>query len=205
MEVKDHAHYLCVACGMPTLSDDESTLRCDRCRREYPVVDGIPLLVLRPRALLDAAKKSLRAMEARIAELERMLDGNSDVGGIPASGRVRAERTLRGLRVNGKLIRDHLPTGQGMSERVDEALQLVESVANWGAAWPADAMIPYFYQDWGHTEQFETVRKLVVEVLRKHRSDRAAVAILGAGACGLVQAVADEFDRVYGVDLSIPR
>jgi SAM-dependent methyltransferase len=65
-------------------------------------------------------------------------------------------------------------------------------------------MLPFFYQDWARTKDFEDAQSLITNALEEHSPDRDTVAILGAGACGITYACADNFRVSYGLDLSVP-
>ena len=64
--------------------------------------------------------------------------------------------------------------------------------------------LPNFYQDWARIPEFEFAESLIVDGLLRHRPDAGTVAVLGAGACGIVNASAAHFGCTYGMDLSIP-
>jgi len=64
--------------------------------------------------------------------------------------------------------------------------------------------LPNFYQDWARIPEFEFAESLIVDGLLRHRPDAGTVAVLGAGACGIVNASAVHFGCTYGMDLSIP-
>ncbi|MBD3371908.1 MAG: Trm112 family protein [Candidatus Coatesbacteria bacterium] len=48
MNLKDLLEILaCPACKTPVhLSEDETAIICDRCRRRYPIRDGIPVMLV---------------------------------------------------------------------------------------------------------------------------------------------------------------
>ena len=46
---------VCLKCRCPlTLKEDGSGLRCASCRRVYPIVDGIPVMLLSEAAIEDS-------------------------------------------------------------------------------------------------------------------------------------------------------
>jgi len=198
--------YCCVFCGAILSWSGEVSLDCPGCERRYPILRGIPILTSRPNALLAASQRALG--EAR-SQLETWRAAPGRLAEAPAGPRPglaeRARRMLEGsdqnltlLETYGRPIAEHL---SGLGPQPPSPLDL--AVAS-SVSWPPLTILPYFYQDWGETAELEGVRTLVGDALVRHSAERGAVAILGAGACGLVQAASRSFDLVYGVDVSAP-
>ncbi|MDB6008730.1 MAG: hypothetical protein JWL65_980 [Gammaproteobacteria bacterium] len=204
MEVEPGVSYSCVWCGAPSLHGGPGELRCDNCSRSYPIIDEIPILVLRPRALLGATVNALHSTDSQTRQLAAVLANVTSSNAVPSLTRVRAERALQGMAANCALVGDHMKAAERLLQGPAAAPGLLDTISNCGGGWSVDAMFPYFYQDWGATGEFEKVKTLTLAALRRHRPDSDAVAILGAGACGLVKTVAAEFDHTYGIDLSVP-
>lgn len=160
--------------------------------------------MLRPHALLRAALDSIRSAESKIGKIAIALTSEVAPDSTWTWIQDRGERALIGMRANAGLIRDHMKPVALIVESARDTPDFLDSISNCGAAWSADAMLPYFYQDWSGTEAFKKVRTLIVTALRRHRPAPDRIAVLGAGACGIVDAVAEDFDAVYGIDLSVP-
>ena len=179
-------------------------LSCGACGQHYPVVSTIPILVQRPDALLIDLQRTLDSAVTQFDRArERLL--NSADSGIAPGFLERAERWCRGVESNLNLIREHTRDVQayvaGLGSR---ELSLLDSVSLQHGGWGPRATLPYFYQDWGGTAEFERVRQLIVSALEAHAPDRQRAVVLGAGACGLAHAAAEVFARVSAVDLSLP-
>jgi len=204
MKVERDTQYSCVWCGAPSLDAELTELRCSNCSRSYPIVDDIPILTLRPRSQLSAASQLLRSADSKIRELAAILSSVAASDPMHACTRARGERALVGMRTNLALIEAHMKSSELIVRESAAKLDFLDCISNCDSAWSPEVMLPFFYQDWGPTDEFEKVKSLIIMALRQHRSNSEAIAVLGAGACGLVQAAAAEFDRAYGVDLSIP-
>jgi len=200
MGVKCGAQYSCVWCGMPSLTAGMTELCCGHCSRSYPIVDEIPVLTARPQALLKTEVRACQSLNSQIGELAAVLE---NAPGNPKSQK-RGKRVLDGMRANAALIESHMRTAALKVRETGTDLNFLDRISSCASGWSADGMLQYFYQDWAPTEDFERVKALIVETLLQHRPDHEAVTVLGAGACGLVQATAAEFSRAYGVDLSLP-
>jgi SAM-dependent methyltransferase len=204
MEVYSTPRYGCIACGTSIPVSDSNHLHCSRCSQLYPVVSGIPILTHRPYALLRAYEQALRTADSRIQDLETERKGDQ----VPAPQQdyylERVARALTGMRSNLSLIRTYMKPAATHLARASTKPSFIDAMSTCGAGWPADTMMGYFYVDWGTTRAFETVKSVMVATVRGHRADAESVAVLGAGACGLLNALAPEFDNAYGIDLSVP-
>jgi SAM-dependent methyltransferase/uncharacterized protein YbaR (Trm112 family) len=196
--------YSCISCGAPSLRATPIEFRCGNCCRSYPIVDSIPIFTLRPAAHLAATLQALRSAGDKVRQLAIALNRVEVAQFVPATTRERGQRALLGMSANLALANAHLKSVALVLPEPLPDLEFLDRIANLGAGWSCDAMLPYFYQDWGPTEDFESAKNSIVTAFQRHLSHSEAIAVIGAGACGLVHAVADEFDQAYGVDLSIP-
>ncbi|HEV2989106.1 MAG TPA: methyltransferase domain-containing protein [Candidatus Angelobacter sp.] len=118
------------------------------------------------------------------------------------------ERTvlmLEGMSRNLALIAKYVkPIEDYLASRQGEAGALIDWALAQNAGSVPQVMLPFFYQDWSRTRDFEESESLIIAALTDHSPDGEAVAILGAGACGLVRSTAEHFRVVYGLDLSVP-
>jgi SAM-dependent methyltransferase len=203
MEVQYSRPYSCIYCGSPLLAFELSHLRCIRCLRIYPMVSGIPVLTHRPRALLSAYTQALRRSASRIRELESAETDNPDSNSSQNPYRGRVQGALAGMRSNLSLLQTYMKPAEAHLEGESMTLGFADAISSWGAGWSADGMLPYFYIDWGNTDAFSRVQSFLLASLREHSADSEAIAVLGAGACGLVNALAKHFDYAYGIDLSL--
>jgi SAM-dependent methyltransferase len=194
--------YACVRCRS-AIRADATRLVCAACGQAYPVISTIPILVQRPDALLIDLHRSLD-IAGRQLELacRRFLDSNAPAHS-PGFHR-RAERWCRGIEHNLGLIRKHARdvTAYVSGLRSGE-LGLLDWVSVQHGGWAPRHTLPYFYQDWGGTAEFNRVRALIGAALERHAPDRRHAVVLGAGACGIAHLAAAMFERVAALDLSV--
>ena len=120
-----------------------------------------------------------------------------EAGGRPA-------RMLQGLTRNLAVIESFMkPIEEYLSKNAHPPGLIDWALAQSIGAIP-QIMIPFFYQDWARTKDFEEAESLIIGALAEHRPDDSQVAILGTGACGLAHAATSHFRVVYGLDLSVP-
>jgi SAM-dependent methyltransferase len=194
---------VCVRCGGALVAHD-ATLECARCTGTYPVLGGIPLLLHRPAAALAVCRLSITADRASAEAIEHQ--SRAALRRRPSALlRQRVERWRRGTLANLDLVQAHAgPLTPQPGSDPDEDLGILDWVACQASGWSIHRLLPYFHQDWCGTPQFEEVRSLVVDAWRRHGNGAGGIAVLGAGACGLVHALAKEAGPVYGVDLCLP-
>jgi SAM-dependent methyltransferase len=209
MDVRSVSPYRCLWCGNPLRADwvtqASRSPRCDLCGRDYSVVEGIPILTLRSESLLRAWHKKLQDICSRIHGMVSSIQhSHSEVTHINAPTRLQLARF--GMEANLKLFDIPLNVLAGYLHRDQfPKLGLLDYLPNSTDLFSPDYMLPYFVQDWGDSPDFARVKSLVIEALRSSCSEAANVAVLGAGACGIVQAVAGtSCAKVHGVDLSLP-
>jgi SAM-dependent methyltransferase len=195
------SEYRCVSCAAALRARGDGALACSACERSYPVISGIPILTRRPNALLAAHASLLRES---LAEVEGWRAAPTEEPGLAGLAE-RARRMLRGAEQNAALVGAHMqPVAAHLDGLGERGFDFADWISVQSGGWPAQLMLPYFYQDFVGTEDYERARALIVDALEQHRPDAGAVAVLGAGACGIVQAVAGRFDATYGIDLSVP-
>lgn len=196
--------YVCVDSGAGLQpSETGEWLLSSRGDQRYPVVDGIPILVSRPDALLHAFSTSLN--EAR-SSFEQEKDLLSPPPGAPlrAGTRQRIERMLHAKEHNLAVlekymqpVRTHLAKQRITFDAVDMLATTISHRTQW---W----MFSYFHQDWGNTRPFAEVATLVSDALQRLTPDAERLVVLGTGAAGLVRECAPHFHHTYGADLSVP-
>jgi ubiquinone/menaquinone biosynthesis C-methylase UbiE len=169
------------------------------------MINGIPILVHRPDGLLQAFQASLASALAAFEQEKLLLHGQPSRDTSSRAAHPRIERILSGKTGNLSLldrcmqpVREYL---YGRTRLPAVADLVATTVAHRAPYW---WMLSYFYQDWGGTRDFDEVASLITNALLRLRPDGEALAVLGAGAGGLVRRGAQEFDRTYGVDLSAP-
>lgn len=195
--------YRCVRC-VSALAVSDAGLRCPRCACTFPVVGGVPILAHRPDALLAAAQGSLDEAGLRLERTKSTLS-TANAREWPDGLAERALRMVRGTEKNLEVLRTYMaPVARYLSDRPRRPASALDWIAAHTGGWDAQAMLPYFYQDWRPTPSARKAAALIADTLVTDRPDAQALAVLGAGACGVLHEVRDHFDTVYGIDLSIP-
>lgn len=195
--------YRCLSCVGGVCPRDEVTLECIACRRCYPMINGIPVLTLHPNALLIS---HYRALESAAADLDRKRQWQGKANnGFNEHGLVaRARRMLNGTAQNLNLIQRYMRPLIEYCDACSEPLSGVAAFLSLNNGWSPQELLPYFYLDWAGTSDFKEVKDLIVGALAQFSPDFSALAVLGAGACGIVKAGAPAFCMTFGVDLSLP-
>lgn len=194
--------YQCIICTGNLFHPSSHQQICQDCGHVYPSIDGIPLFI-------PDAPASLQAYLAEMEEAKTTLTGMADTlrehqrlcGADEFSGRIA--RMLGAIQENlDVLASPYRPIGEFLQDRPTQPDFLAWSLIKTGTNFLD--LLPYFYQDWAQTPDFEKVDKKVCQSILEHCQNRQSVAVLGAGACGLLHSVAGHFDDAYGVDLSLP-
>ena len=196
LNIASPTRYACVACGTPLLSTKHSQLKCPSCHAEQPIIHQIPILVSRPDALLKFHADNLNTLEHQAADLERYLAAHPSA---------RAHRALLGMRANLRLTSDYMePVLDYLSAAGSATPHLNDWISSRNAGWAPQEMLPYFVQDWLPSRDFRRISALIVDALVTYRPDAETLAVLGAGACGLVNECAPQFNEVHAIEMSVP-
>jgi SAM-dependent methyltransferase len=168
---------------------------------QFPAVGGVRVFVPRPGAALQAFLTDLSAIEQRFGSTAAALERSEH--SLPTSMRRRAERMQNGMSRDLALMTAACePIRAAVADQRPEEDFIAWASIQTGLS--LHDMFIYFYQDWTPTKEFERVKGWFRGAVAEHCRDRASVAVLGAGACGLVHALAHEFQHTYAVDLSLP-
>jgi SAM-dependent methyltransferase len=196
--------YRCVSCMSILRSHGAAELCCHNCGRSFPVVNEIPVLTSRPRELLLVHLEEFRQAQAAWMEKQSRCSSSAKTNTRPGTSD-RAGRMLHGVTQNLRLIGTFIkPIEDYLSKSKKQASTLIDWALAQNVGSAPQTMLPFFYQDWARTRDFEEAESLILSGLVEHRPDDKTIAILGAGACGLVSSTARHFRVVYGVDLSVP-
>ena len=192
--------YACVRCTA-ALRPSADGLCCPRCACAFPVVGGMPILAHRPEALLAAAQGWLDDATSRLARTREMLAAATARDEWPEGLVERASRMACGTEQNLAVFGRYMaPVTHHVSSRPRRSATPLDWIAANGGGWDAHGMLPYFYQDWGEAPPVSQAAAIIADALERERPDAESVAVLGAGACGMVHAVAHLFERAYGLD-----
>lgn len=194
------ATFRCISCRGEVGHTHSDRMTCRQCGCVYPVVDNIPIMMPRARHVLGAYVPELRAPRARLDELTMGLAPFTREGGHELSE--RAERIIEGASQNANLMEAHCRPIIDYLNR-EEATDDFTAWAALQRGYRYSSLLAYFYQDWCGTRDFDAVRNLFEPAVRDYCTDRESLAVLGAGACGLLYVLSKYFHSSYGVDLSL--
>ena len=194
--------YRCVCCDQNTLQAATDRFVCAQCGAIFPVIDGVPVLTRRAPHFVVAQAKELTGVNSKWKQLHRELTQLNGIDNTPMLSK-RALRMADGMAANIVLMEEQCQAiwTYAKSEAVAD-----DTIA-WATAqngYPFDELLPYFYQDWYGTKPFADVLQNVVPAVEAFCDDRHALAVFGAGACGLLYELSGYFEKSVGVDLALP-
>jgi len=193
--------YQCITC-QGELNTTYNCLICPECRISYPILDGIALFIPQATTSLQGYVMEMEDAKAGLTEMADNLD-NLQKQFETSEFCNRIINTLNAVQTNLNVLQEpYLPIIEFLQKQPENANLLAWSMVKTGTTFLD--MLPYFYQDWSGTSDFEKVKNRVSETITENAIDRESVAVLGTGACGLLHSVADFFEISYGVDLSLP-
>ncbi len=193
--------YRCVVCYNELDAAYSDIVTCEQCHGIYPVLDDISLFVPQPAPLLWAYIQEVKDTHNRVERITNLLTEYSSKKANKLTD--RAHQMIQGLSSNLDLMEQYCrPISSYLRNRQPQNDFLAWVSGQMG--FPYDYMLPYFYQDWFGTPDFEEVKMLFCDAMRQHCPDGETVAVLGAGACGLLYAMSKHFRTSFGVDLSLP-
>ena len=188
----------------PLRDSPSAVLCCSSCERSFPVISNIPILTSRPREMLMVHLQQFKLAQAALEKRRNLASLSGTAGARFHEAGGRPARMLHGVTGNLGLIESFMKPIEDYLSRNGNPPGLID----WAMAQTIGAipqiMIPFFFQDWVRTKDFEEAESLIIGALMEHRPDDNSVVILGTGACGLAHAVATHFPVVYGLDLSVP-
>lgn len=187
--------YQCIACALGSLRGSAESWICNQCTTSYPIAGGLPVFVRRPYRLVEAGEATAQATRAHAQRF-------AESGASRFSE--RHSRAAHAMIENLSLI-DATSSLDSRSKRrrQSRAEALLDELSSTHYGWSLDELLPYFHQDWAGRSDVQDVVDLISRALNKSVPDREAVVVLGAAGCGLLYALARQFDWAYGVDLSL--
>lgn len=194
--------YLCVLCGKNALVAHHTHYACTQCETIFPIISGVEIFLPRPKSSLWAMIRGINEGNSRLSRVRDDLEVFT-VNTPESEFVTRAHLMIKGINNNLALMNKHCrPISEYLSKEQPQDDILAWASVQTGSSY--HGMLPYFHQDWFGTPDFKAVKSLFNNAIREHCSDKSAVAVLGAGACGLLYAMSERFDLSFGVDLSLP-
>lgn len=193
----------CIACHGDLISSSPDLRVCSHCGKQYPSIDGIDVFIL-PDAI-SSLSAYVREIDDSKAEFIATSESLSAFEKTAADGVLseRIARNLSGMAANLDVLEAlYQPIVDFVQDHPSQDNGLTSYTLKSG--YTGAHMLAYFYQDWCNLPEYEAVKKQICQAATTHCRTRDKVAVLGAGACGLLYSVADYFQLSYGVDLSLP-
>jgi SAM-dependent methyltransferase len=194
--------YQCVVCTEKLIAESNTIQSCPQCGSHYPVVNGIPVFIPDAFVVLNGYLQELAEIKHRLTETTDHLEKlQKTLKTTEFSERI--ERNISAIQADIDILEEpYLPIRDSLQ---DDSVQ--DDVLSWGMV-KAGAnfydMLPYFYQDWNGTPDFEKASEKICLSITEHCVDRQTVAVLGTAACGMLYKVSALFETAHGVDLSLP-
>ncbi|HET6183393.1 MAG TPA: methyltransferase domain-containing protein [Acetobacteraceae bacterium] len=185
----------CLHCRAP-LAGCATGFRCSGCKRDYPVVAGIPLLVNAPAAYLASGCASLRRA---LKVAERRCD-RADAT-LPEIARARHREVAEAEIARLKLFLGLLGPSCAEADTPAQA-----AAGRQAQGWPLDALVPYLMRDWTGTAELAATAEQIGAVLSNAMPDarERSVVFAACGAGGLLARLGAGFGRALGFDLTLP-
>ncbi len=200
--MSNNSLYKCVSCDSNDLHSDHTVFLCKNCGSRYPLIDHIPIFVPNPEAALSAYAVDLDGTKQRLRDINNIAEGALTKKKSPSEIR-RIEQILSGTTSNIRFL------DQQFSEILNclRDKDIEGHLLSWASVQTGLSfhdMLIYFYQDWFGNKEFQKVTSFFCEAVENYSPDRHSLAVLGAGACGLVYGMSRYFHNSYGVDLGLP-
>lgn len=180
-------YLICPECrAEASLETVDRSPRCSACRRTYPVLDGIPLLLTQPELRLESWSGSLRAFLSETELAERQLLAQSVQPGLNARTRARLTATAEGLREHASRVHE-LFTRAGLP------------VGNSSPRGATDSLLAYYtlvHRDWGWAPEVDEVTPAIDALMAvlPPSFELGRTLVLGAGTARLVWELANRMN-----------
>jgi uncharacterized protein YbaR (Trm112 family)/SAM-dependent methyltransferase len=201
----------CPVCHARFAAADD-TLKCTGCHRNYPIVDGVPVLVAEPLRYLGAVarqyEQAIAGSEAMAKKIRLAMKEPEVAFRVPLLERVAfgVERRIAFFRtqqagVVARLKRDAQKKGAKAAQEEPKFGEVFDARYGPGA-------LNYLRMDWGGDPESEAglarIESVLLRQIEKYCDRQDGVAVLGAGTGRFLFDLARTFPTAVGVDLSYP-
>ena len=187
----------CLDCRS-ALRPEVGGLRCSGCRRLYPILSGVPILVGDPSLYVTSEIASLRRGAEDARQKASFLD-----------------RVAGDLGLTGAAIDRHRDVLDAEIAQIETLLGLIEPLAapaegkaggRRSSGWGFDGLLHYLLRDWLGTPELDAQCAAIGAAVARVLPDpgEKTVIFAGCGAGGLVARLAGGFGRAIGFDLALP-
>ena len=192
----------CLSCSGP-LQRNVETFTCRECGRQYPIVQGIAVLVHDPVGYLRSELSALDRVRSGAMQRRRWIDEEGQNSGLTEASLTRHANVL-----DTEISR--VETFISMLEPTRDRLASIQSTQQSGTAggtgWGFDALFPYMLRDWTGTQELRSAAAIIGEAVESAFPDsfEKTIVFAGCGAGGLLDEISLAFGRVVGFDLTFP-
>jgi SAM-dependent methyltransferase/uncharacterized protein YbaR (Trm112 family) len=195
--------YRCAVCHSDLIALDLDTkIQCSQCKTEYPLIDGVHIMLSEPMGFVNTWISKVKADRDQLSADKNELETTKD--NLDCRVRERAEKVLSGKSMNIDLVETHMSSCRDFMKGMQYKPKFSDLPYQLLCGWEPTAMLPYFYQDWGNTEQLDRVAEMFKSAVDKYATSRSHAVVIGSGAGGLLKRLSNNFETTYGVELSLP-
>lgn len=195
--------YRCVLCYSDLIAiASETKIQCSKCKTKYPSIDGIHIMLSEPMGFLNTWINKIKISGDRFSNEQNEYETVKD--NLDFRVRKRAEKILSGRSMNIDLVERQLSKCRDLLKDIQYEPKFSDLPYQLLCGWEPTSMLPYFYQDWGNTDQLDRVANLFKDAIDKHTTSRTRSVVIGSGAGGLLKKLSSNFETTYGVELSLP-
>jgi SAM-dependent methyltransferase/uncharacterized protein YbaR (Trm112 family) len=190
--------FACPLCRGPLVSGPNLESELCACSTAYPYVDGVPVLVPQPHAVLHDLRRQVMRSWA-VAATAKVLGDRSIALGGQAHDDVSA--AIAGMTANIGLLEALVAGALDTTTRIGQPFR-VAPVFEGNRRWSFESLLPYFVEDWASPRA--PVRDLVIKDVQCHARRHRTALVVGSGAGAVASDMGCEFDQAFGVDASLP-
>ena len=178
-------------------------LRCDGCGKDYPVVQGIPILLRDPVDYLRSELASLERAQRAGAQRRTAIDKDAGAAGLTETSVSRhrdvADTDIARVQELLALLK---PTLDALKSLPVEQQKVPAKRSGWGF----DSLFPYLLRDWSGTEELRAAAAIIGGAIADAFPSQKgkAIAFAGCGAAGVLDEIKLDFEHIIGFDLTFP-
>ena len=192
----------CLRCS-EGLQLDNGVFLCRACGQQYPIVQGVAVLVNNPIGYLRSEIASLDRARRGAMQRRSSIEKDGRNSGLTEVSLSRHADVLDTEIARAEAFLTLLEPARAMLASSHDEQQ--PSAAR-GSGWGFDALFPYLLRDWTNTQELSTAASIIGEAIEGAlpHCPGTTIAFAGCGAAGLLDEISLACERVIGFDLTFP-